>query len=102
MPKKKVLFLVGLLAAGMLFRGCSGSGGGSADKAQGTEGMADQDGGGQVMKIGTAQGSATPDPANGYDYWYMVRYGVCDTLLGFNENMTPYGWGLWRDRKSVV
>lgn len=47
MPKKKVLFLVGLLAAGMLFRGCSGSGCGSADKSQGTEGMA-----GQVMKSG--------------------------------------------------
>lgn len=72
MPKKKVLFLVCLLAAGMLFRGCSGSGCGSADKSQGTEGMAGQDGGGQVMKIGTAQGSATLDPANGYDYWYMV------------------------------
>ncbi len=52
MPKKKVLFLVCLLAAGMLFRGCSGSGCGSADKSQGTEGMAGQDGGGQVMKSG--------------------------------------------------
>ncbi|MCR4891242.1 MAG: ABC transporter substrate-binding protein [Lachnospiraceae bacterium] len=45
-----------------------------------------------IMKIATPQSSETLDPVNGYDYWYMLRYGVCETLMKFNEDMTPSPW----------
>ena len=46
----------------------------------------------RIMQLGTAQGSTTLDPVNGYDYWYMLRYGVCETLMKFNMDMTPAPW----------
>jgi len=45
-----------------------------------------------ILKVASPQSSATLNPTNGYDYWYMLRYGVCETLLGFDEGMTPYCW----------
>lgn len=45
-----------------------------------------------VLKIASPQSSATLNPVNGYDYWYMLRYGVCETLMGFDEQMVPYEW----------
>ncbi len=46
----------------------------------------------RIMQLGTSQGSASLDPINGYDYWYMLRYGVCETLMKFNMDMTPAPW----------
>ena len=45
-----------------------------------------------TMVIGTSQSCTTIDPANGYDYWYYIRYGVGETLMKFREDMTPEPW----------
>ena len=45
-----------------------------------------------TMIIGTSQSCTTLDPANGYDYWYLLRYGVGETLMKFGEDMTPEPW----------
>ena len=61
-------------------------------EAAGTDNAEVTQSAGGTMKIGSIQSSATLDPTNGYDYWYMLRYGVCETLLQFDENMVPSGW----------
>ena len=78
-----LLLCVALICTAML-TGCGGS---SSDDKSGTEKT-----GGGILKVASPQGSATLDPVNGYDYWYLVRYGVCETLMGFNEDMTPFCW----------
>ncbi|MDO4616587.1 MAG: ABC transporter substrate-binding protein [Lachnospiraceae bacterium] len=60
----------------------------ASEEAETTEAVKGDD----VMTIASIQGSATLDPLNGYDYWYMLRYGVCETLFKFDENMTPQSW----------
>lgn len=44
------------------------------------------------MVIATPQSSTTLDPVNGYDYWYILRYGVGETLMKFSMDMTPSPW----------
>lgn len=44
------------------------------------------------MNIGTTQAPTSLDPANTYDDWYTVRYGVGETLMKFGEDMTPSPW----------
>lgn len=111
MKKHKILalLLTAVLALSLL-AGCGGSSGGSssapADNSssenaavpaennnetaaaqEASEGQSER-----IMQLGTAQGSSTLDPVNGYDYWYMLRYGVCETLMKFNMDMTPAPW----------
>lgn len=46
----------------------------------------------RIMQLGSYQGSSSLDPINGYDYWYMLRYGVCETLMKFGPDMSPTPW----------
>lgn len=46
----------------------------------------------KIMNIGTTQAATTLDPANSYDDWYTLRYGVGETLMVFGEDMTPSPW----------
>ncbi len=46
----------------------------------------------KTLVIGSGQACATLDPANAYDGWYTVRYGISETLTKMNDDMTISGW----------
>ena len=109
MKLRKILALTcaASMTASLLLTGCGSSASettaaaeeaAAAEAADDTEAAADSETAAgavntdAVLTIASPQCSATLDPVNGYDYWYLVRYGVCETLMGFNEDMTPYCW----------
>ena len=83
--KKTPAILLAALLVLSLLTACASSGG--TPKASAAPVETDK-----VMKIGTSQSCSTLDPANGYDYWYTVRYGVGETLMKFGEDMSPSPW----------
>lgn len=52
------------------------------------------------LVIGTGQTCGTLDPVAAYDGWYIVRFGISETLTKMNDDMTISGW-LAEDDYSV-
>lgn len=44
------------------------------------------------LVFGTTLSTKSLDPANGYSGWFLVRYGVAETLFKLNDNMEPIPW----------
>lgn len=44
------------------------------------------------LVFGTTLTTKSLDPANGYSGWFLVRYGVAETLFKLNENMEVEPW----------
>ncbi|MDO4553552.1 MAG: ABC transporter substrate-binding protein [Lachnospiraceae bacterium] len=101
MKKQRILSLliVMVLCCSFVFTGCSSDSAGEDETETAVQETTSKEAvkSDKILTIGTPQSSASLDPTNGYDYWYLVRYGVCETLMGFNEDMTPYGWLLEDD-----
>ena len=47
---------------------------------------------GKTLKIASGQTCESLDPTNAYDAWYLVRYGVCQTLTKMNDDLSVSGW----------
>lgn len=103
--KKLFALILGLTMTASMITGCSsgfdsgtkaatkGTTEGSSTVTQGTT-VADQKqikDGGEIV-FATSQTCYTLDPASNYDSWYMVRYGVGQTLTKFDDTMTPKPW----------
>lgn len=74
---KLTALLAGMLAMGILVGGC----GGDADK------------GGKVLKVGgTVSVISQLDPAKDWDGWYIVRYGVGETLFKIDKEGKAQPW----------
>ena len=96
MRRKAILALL-LSTMLMLFLVSCGSSGSNESASSGSSAAASGGSGAavptdKVMKIGSTQACTSLDPANGYDHWYTVRYGVGETLMKFNDDMTPSPW----------
>ena len=52
------------------------------------------------LVIGTGQTCNTLDPVESYNGWYIVRFGISETLTKMNDDMTISGW-LAEDDYSV-
>ncbi len=102
--KTTALFCVAALAAA-IFSGCGSSSDSESSSASSAETettssagtnetaeTAEAVAGDEIMTIASSQGSSTLDPAHGYDYWYMLRFGVCETLFKFDDDMIPQPW----------
>lgn len=113
MRKFAALGLAAVMAGTML----AGCGGGSKtdDKApadtqaaQGTEaqqteavqGESESTGGVKEITVGSGQACSTLDVLHSYDGWYLVRYGVGQTLTKINNDMTISGWLVEDDYSS--
>lgn len=102
MKRKTILSVVTaiLLAGTVLLSGCGSapspdtSGAGSS----GTEGAGSsgtEEAGvpsGNTLRIGSGQICETLDVNNAYDGWYLIRFGICQTLTKMNDDMSISGW----------
>lgn len=79
--KSKLLCITAaMMAATFAFTGCGGDGG-------------DKKGGNKVVRVaGTSSVIASLDPAKDWDGWYIVRYGVGETLFKLDEKLNPAPW----------
>lgn len=46
----------------------------------------------KVLVLGSGQSAGTMNPINAYDGWYMIRYGIGQTLTKMNDDMSISGW----------
>lgn len=76
--KKYIILLIIILTA--VFTGCSFNSG----KVQWEE--KDQ------LVFGTTLSIGSLDPANGYSGWYLVRYGIGETLFRLDDDMEAVSW----------
>ena len=74
----------------------SNTGSGSAK----TEGFRTAETEEKKLVIGTGQTCNTLDPVESYNGWYIVRFGISETLTKMNDDMTISGW-LAEDDYSV-
>ena len=45
-----------------------------------------------TLHIGSGQTAQTLDVNNAYDGWYLIRFGICQTLTKMNDDMSISGW----------
>jgi len=53
-----------------------------------------------TVRIGSGQTAQTLDVNNAYDGWYLIRFGICQTLTKMNDDMTISGWLVEDDYSS--
>lgn len=46
----------------------------------------------EELVFGTTLSTKSLDPANGYCGWFLVRYGIAETLFKLNDNMEAVPW----------
>ena len=69
------------------------SGSSSAEGEHNTAGSSRTAGMGEKkLVIGSGQSCSTLDPVEAYNGWYIVRYGISETLTKMNDDMTISGW----------
>lgn len=84
MKKFTALFLALLLCCGLL-SSCSSSSSGSGSSQDTVSDF-------KSIIIGAGQACDTLDPANSYDGWYIVRYGISETLTKMEDDMSISLW----------
>ena len=67
------------------------SGCGSSNSSDSSDSSSDSSGF-KSITIGAGQACATLDPANSYDGWYIVRYGISETLTKMEDDMSISLW----------
>ena len=83
---KKIISLICTLALSLsLLCGC----GSSSDAGSSSSGETDT---AKSITIGAGQACDTLDPANSYDGWYIVRYGISETLTKMEDDMSISMW----------
>lgn len=96
--KAKKLLAMGLafVMAGTMMVGCGGSASNEATPKETGAAPAQTEGtataGEKCITVGSGQACTTLDVCNSYDGWYLVRYGVGQTLTKINDDMTISGW----------
>ena len=91
---KRALALVCVL---VLLTGCGGSAQ-SSSQSSAQSSTAEEAGTSETaaepvtIHIGSGQTAQTLDVNNAYDGWYLIRFGLCQTLTKMNEDMTISGW----------
>ncbi|MCC8080803.1 MAG: ABC transporter substrate-binding protein [Lachnospiraceae bacterium] len=92
MKKTKKLFslLLCLLMLGMILAGC-GENAETTESTSATE-ASPTSAGEKSMVIGTGQSCTTLDPVLNYDGWYIVRFGIGQTLTKFDDDFSVSGW----------
>lgn len=91
MNAKKLLAMgLAFVMAGSMITGCGGSQ--KEDTASKETAAAQNEATVKEMTIGSGQACSTLDVCNSYDGWYLVRYGVGQTLTKINDDMTVSGW----------
>ncbi|MCD8021135.1 MAG: ABC transporter substrate-binding protein [Clostridiales bacterium] len=101
--KKRIAsILAGLLAISLAIAGCGGeenadkNGDSSVTASSGADAEGSSDSvssdSEKTLIFATSQTCSTLDPANEYDSWYTVRYGVGQTLTQFDDEMTAQPW----------
>ena len=91
---RKIITL--LLACVMiaLFAGCGRTEKNQGESGQNLQSAEIQNGGTEIKELtfATSQTCYSLDHTSSYDSWYHVRYGVCQTLTKFNDDMSVSGW----------
>ena len=85
MKRLGAIFLLGIFLLTVL-AGCGGDsdGGGNAEGG----GSADKN-----LVFGSTLGTDSLDPSYDYGSWFVVRYGIMETLFKLDENLVPQpGW----------
>jgi peptide/nickel transport system substrate-binding protein len=99
-------WLAALLCAALLAAGCGGSpatesspaaesSGTSSAAAAASASSASADKASKepvTIRIGSGQTAQTLDVNNAYDGWYLIRFGICQTLTKMNDDMSISGW----------
>lgn len=93
MQKKKLVILcAAVMVLSSVLAACgsasSASSGNSAAGAAGSETEAS----GKMIVIGSGQTCDTLDPVQSYNGWYIVRFGISETLTKMEEDMSISGW----------
>lgn len=73
--KKSIVFLMSIMITMNIITGCS-------------KNVADNS---SNIVIASGQAPSTMNPINAYDGWYLIRYGVCETLTKINEDYSIEG-----------
>ena len=81
-----------LAISAFILAGC-GSASSSAESPAGSSVSAEETASEPVtIRIGSGQTAQTLDVNNAYDGWYLIRFGLCQTLTKMNTDMTISGW----------
>lgn len=100
MRRKKVQrtenVILAVLTAVCLLAGC-GSGSGAETSASGNgipeSSVENSSGGEKILTIGSGQATSSGlDPVTDYDGWYILRYGIGQTLTRMDDDMSVSGW----------
>ena len=90
--KKMAKKILAVLFAAVLLAGCGGgSAASSTADAQSRESQAAENEV-RTIRIGSGQTAQTLDVNNAYDGWYLIRFGLCQTLTKMNDDMSISGW----------
>lgn len=86
--KKRIHLLICLAASVVLLGGCKSNFESTSEENSGEV---------KRLVIGTGQSCGTMNPLQSYDAWYMVRFGVGETLTRFGEDFSVSGWLAYDD-----
>lgn len=83
--RKKRKFVSAVLAICMFLTAC-GSGESTSENSESVKT------GEKILTIGTGQSCDTLDPVQSYNGWYIVRFGISETLTKMEDDMSISGW----------
>ena len=96
--------ILAAVTAVCLLAGCGdGSGAGTAASANSVSEASGDSGsaGEKVLTVGSGQATSSGlDPVVDYDGWYVLRYGIAQTLTRMNDDMSVSGWLVSDDYSS--
>lgn len=92
MKKKKQIFLcAALIASVSILTACGGTSPSSQASSTAGEIKSDTKEGKKIV-IGSGQTCDTLDPVQSYNGWYIVRFGISETLTKMETDMSITGW----------
>jgi len=84
MKIKMLIFVLTMCVAATAVSGCKSS--------TGSDDVQAEPSGEKKLVFGSTQGAQTVNPADGYQGWYTIRYGVGETLFKLDDTLEPQPW----------